>query len=148
MIEDCLAVVETVAVNAEVIVVDDGSTDATAEIADQYARRDPRVRVVRHSRKRGYGAALQTGFRAARYDPVFYTDGDGQFDVGQLAEILPVIHRCDVVSGYRLNRQDDILRKLNSWCYGRVLRVLFGLKIRDVNCAFKSTASGCCTPSL
>src|SRR5437868_12250125 len=69
----------------EVIVVNDGSTDATAQIADELARTYPHVRVVHHPKNRGYGGALQTGFRSATKDLIFYTDGDAQYDPGELS---------------------------------------------------------------
>jgi glycosyltransferase involved in cell wall biosynthesis len=120
-----------------VIVVDDGSTDETGAIADDLAQGDRRIRVIHHERNLGYGAALQSGFRAARKDLVFYTDGDGQFDVGEMPALLALLADYDIVSCYRIRRQDNLMRKLNGWLWTRVIRLAFGLKIRDVDCAFK-----------
>lgn len=132
-----VAVLEGLDADYEVIVVDDGSTDATARLADEIAAANPRVRVIHHPRNLGYGAALQSGFRAATREWVFYTDGDGQFDIGEMPALLPLLAEHDIVSCYRVNRQDNIVRKINGWLWTRVICLAFSLKIRDVDCAFK-----------
>ncbi|MHC5172921.1 MAG: glycosyltransferase family 2 protein, partial [Planctomycetota bacterium] len=81
----------------EIILVDDGSSDGTAELADELAEKYPAVRVIHHPVNKGYGAALQSGFRAATKEYVFFTDGDGQFDIAELLDVLPLIARCDIV---------------------------------------------------
>jgi len=121
----------------EVIVVDDGSTDRTAEILDKTSRRDPRVVVKHHAQNRGYGAALQTGFRCATKDFVFYTDADGQFEPAAISRLIHLVPGARVISGYRERRQDPIHRRINAWLYNGVLRYALGLPVRDVNCAFK-----------
>ena len=121
----------------EIILVDDGSSDGTAELADELAEKYPAVRVIHHPVNKGYGAALQSGFRAAMKEYVFYTDGDGQFDIAELLDVLPLIARCDIVSGYRINRQDGLLRKINAFCWTKLVGFLFDLKLRDIDCAFK-----------
>lgn len=121
----------------EVIIVNDGSRDRTAEIADRLAAEHARVRAVHNRPNRGYGGALQRGFAEASKDFVFYTDGDGQFDFAEMEEILPLLDRYDIVSCYRLNRQDPLLRKINAACWGALVNTLFGMRIRDVDCAFK-----------
>ena len=121
----------------EVILVDDGSSDGTAELADQLAAKYPAVRVIHHPVNKGYGAALQSGFRAAAKEYVFYTDGDGQFDIAELNTVLPLIAHCDIVSGYRLNRQEGLLRKINAFCWTKLVGFLFDLKLKDIDCAFK-----------
>lgn len=121
----------------EIIIVDDGSTDRTPEIADRLAREMPNVRVVHHERNAGYGLALRSGFAASRKDLVFYTDGDLQFDIAELALLLPKIREADIVSGYKLKRADDASRKFVSVVYNTILKVFFGLRIPDVNCGFK-----------
>ncbi|HEX3081723.1 MAG TPA: glycosyltransferase family 2 protein [Candidatus Saccharimonadia bacterium] len=121
----------------EVIVIDDGSADASGKIADGLAMANKHVRVVHHERNMGYGAALSSGFAAARYDWVVYTDGDGQFDLSDLARFFEGSQRADAVLGYRRERQDHLGRKLNAWLWGGLVRLVLGLKVRDVDCGFK-----------
>ena len=135
--QQALTVLDALGADYEVIVVNDGSADRTGPIADDLAARHARVRAIHHPVNRGYGAALQSGFRAATKDLVFYTDGDGQFDLNEMPPLLEVIRTCDIVSGYRLNRQDPLLRKVNGWCWTRLVCLVFGLKVRDIDCAFK-----------
>ena len=135
--EKCLAVTRQICDDFEVILIDDGSTDGTSELADQLADKYPAVRVIHHRQNRGYGAALQSGFRAATKEYVFYTDGDEQFDVNELPLLLPLIGQCDIVSPYRLNRQDSFLRKLNAFCWSTLVNFLFKLNLKDIDCAFK-----------
>lgn len=121
----------------QVIVVNDGSRDRTAEIADGLAAELPEVEVIHQYPNRGYGGALQSGFRAAKKRYVFYTDGDGQFDINEIDLLIPLIDRFDIVSGYRLNRQDSMMRVLNAKAWGVLMRVVLGLRVRDIDCAFK-----------
>jgi glycosyltransferase involved in cell wall biosynthesis len=122
----------------EVIIVNDGSKDRTGEIADRLAAEHKEVRAVHNCPNRGYGGALARGFREATKDWIFYTDGDGQFDFEELGEVIPMISKHDIVTGYRLNRQDSFMRKLNAWAWGKLVRTVFkGLAIRDIDCAFK-----------
>ena len=121
----------------EIIIVNDGSKDRTGWIADRLADEHDRVRAVHNKPNRGYGGALARGFREARKDWIFYTDGDGQFDFEEIEKLLPLTAKYDIVSAYRLNRQDSWLRKLNAWAWGRLVRSLFHMKIRDIDCAFK-----------
>ena len=134
---EALSVLQELNADFEIIIVNDGSTDATGKIADEIASRDSRVKVVHHRTNLGYGAALQSGFKAATKELIFYTDGDGQFDINELPPLLPLMQRCDIVSCYRLNRQDPFMRKINAWCWTKLVCWLFGMKIRDINCAFK-----------
>ncbi len=121
----------------EVIVVDDGSTDGTGARVEAWAAREPRVRLVQHPRNQGYGAALRSGFRAARMDHVFFTDADLQFDLRELALLLPHTRSFDIVAGYRHARQDPWGRRANAWLWGRLVDAAFDVGVRDVNCAFK-----------
>jgi len=121
----------------EVIIVNDGSKDKTGEIADRLAQEDRRIRVIHHPKNRGYGAALTSGYRAASKDTIFYTDGDLQFDLTEITKLWPLIEKYDVVTGYRIKRNDPFIRKLNSYGWTTLTRLLFGLPVRDVNCAFK-----------
>ncbi|SRR5581483_6982917 len=121
----------------EIIVVDDGSTDDTAARVEAAANGHGDVMLLRHPRNRGYGEALRTGFRAARHELIFFTDSDNQFDLGELELFLPWIDRADVVAGYRINRQDRWARRAigRSWNY--LVRALFYVPVRDIDCAFK-----------
>lgn len=121
----------------EVIVVDDGSGDRTAEIVREAARQDPRVRVISHGRNRGYGEALRTGFLTSRLDFVFFTDADLQFDMNELERFVPFLGTVDVVAGYRVNRQDRRARRLNGYAWNVLVRALFYVPVRDIDCAFK-----------
>lgn len=136
-VEQAISVLQKAGADFEVIIVDDGSSDATGQIARQYANQYPNVKVVHHPTNLGYGAALQSGFKTATKELVFYTDGDGQFDISEMPPLLPLIEQYDIVSCYRLNRQDNLIRKINGWCWTKLVCLLFGLKIRDVDCAFK-----------
>ena len=121
----------------EVIIVNDGSKDRTGEIADRLAAEIPQVRAAHNNPNRGYGGALRRGFEEARKDYVFYTDGDGQFDFEEMEQVLPLMKKYDIVSPYRMNRQDPFHRRLNAACWGKLVRTLFGLKLKDIDCAFK-----------
>ncbi|MHC4337763.1 MAG: glycosyltransferase family 2 protein [Planctomycetota bacterium] len=136
-VEQALAVLEKLSADFEIIIVDDGSADATGRIADSMADKDSKIKVVHHPTNLGYGAALQSGFKAATKNLVFYTDGDGQFDIAELPPLLPLIEQYDIVSCYRLNRQDNLIRKINGWGWTKVVCLLFGMRIRDIDCAFK-----------
>lgn len=136
-VEKALAILQKLGADFEVIIVDDGSSDGTGRVADEIARRNSRVKVVHHPANLGYGAALQSGFDAATKELVFYTDGDGQFDINEMPPLLPLMNQYDIVTCYRLNRQDSFVRRINGWCWTKLVCMLFGMKVRDVDCAFK-----------
>jgi glycosyltransferase involved in cell wall biosynthesis len=122
----------------EVIVVNDGSSDSTAEIADELARRYPQVRVVHHQRNCGYGGALRSGFAAASKELVFYTDGDAQYDPGEMENLWPLMAPgVDLVNGYKISRSDPLHRIIIGRVYHHMVKRLFGLKVRDVDCDFR-----------
>jgi glycosyltransferase involved in cell wall biosynthesis len=131
------AAAERCATDHEIVVVDDGSSDATAEIAARLAERDRRVRVVVHTRNRGYGDAVRSGIAAARMPWVLLTDGDLQFDLSELEDFLPVAARADIVVGWRILRRDPLNRRLNASAWNWLVRRMFRLPVRDVDCAFK-----------
>jgi glycosyltransferase involved in cell wall biosynthesis len=126
-----------VADDLEVLVVNDGSRDRTEEIADRLAAEIPEVRAVHNMPNRGYGGALQRGFREATKNWIFYTDGDGQFDLGELPGILPLLEDHDIVSCYRLDRKDPLMRKLNALAWTTLVNLLFRIRLRDIDGAFK-----------
>lgn len=121
----------------EIIIVNDGSSDGSAELANSLARQIPNVRVVHHPENRGYGAALKTGIAAARMEYVFFTDADLQFDIIELHSLLVHVDEYPVVIGYRAPRRDPFMRLVNAWGWNLLNRMLFGLAVRDIDCAFK-----------
>jgi glycosyltransferase involved in cell wall biosynthesis len=121
----------------EVVVVDDGSVDGTADIADELARTYPQVRAVHHPINRDYGAALQTGFRSATKELIFYTDGDAQYDPTELTLLWERIADADLVNGYKISRADPVHRIFIGRIYHHIVSLMFGLKLRDVDCDFR-----------
>ncbi len=141
LVDEALAVLPTLAETFEIIAVNDGSKDATAAIADTLAARHPDVvRVVHHEVNLGYGEALRSGFGAARYELVAFTDGDRQFevaDLGRLTARLAAPDAPDVVVGFRIKRADPAVRIAYARVYRLANRIFFGLKVTDVDCACK-----------
>jgi glycosyltransferase involved in cell wall biosynthesis len=124
--------------NFELIIVNDGSADATVEIADELARIYPEVRVVHHERNRGYGGALKSGIAAATRELVFYTDGDAQYDPSELKILWDALDPgVDLVNGYKISRSDPLHRVIVGRLYHHFVRLLFGLRVRDVDCDFR-----------
>jgi glycosyltransferase involved in cell wall biosynthesis len=121
----------------EIIVVDDGSRDESAAVLERLKASHPTLRVVRHPVNRGYGAAVRSGFDAARLPWVFLMDADNQFDPAEVALLLDQAAQADIVAGYRRHRRDPLPRRLNAWAFFTLVRLLFGRLVRDVNCAFK-----------
>jgi glycosyltransferase involved in cell wall biosynthesis len=137
VVEKALKVIPRVADEYEVIVVNDGSRDRTGEVAEELARVNPCVRVISHARNCGYGAALRTGFRAARYPWVAFTDSDGQFDFADIERFLPFTQSADLILGYRRQRADSVLRRVYTLGWALIPRLLLGLDVRDYSCGFK-----------
>ena len=122
----------------EVIVVNDGSKDATAMILDELARTYPQVRVVHHPTNRGYGGALRTGFATASKDLIAYTDGDGQYDPGELDVLWNAMTaEADMVTGWKISRSDPMHRIVIGRIYHHFVKFLFQLRVRDVDCDFR-----------
>jgi dolichol-phosphate mannosyltransferase len=121
----------------EVIVVDDGSTDGTAAEVQRLLPVAPHTRLLRHATNRGYGVALRTGFEAARFPLVAFTDADCQFDLADLAVLAPLAAEYDIVAGYRVDRKDPWRRRFLSRGYNLLTRTLVGTRVRDVDCALK-----------
>ena len=121
--ESAVEVCRRLADDFEVIVVNDGSKDRTGELADELAGRIPEVHAVHNNPNLGYGGALQRGFREATKEWVFYTDGDGQFDFNEILKLFPLLDEYDIVSGYRVDRQDSFTRKVNAFCWGAVVQM-------------------------
>jgi glycosyltransferase involved in cell wall biosynthesis len=122
----------------EVIIVNDGSSDATALVADELARLYPQVRVVHHPKNGGYGRALRTGFASATKDLIFYTDGDAQYDPREMTLLWThLTDEVDLVNGYKISRSDPLHRIFIGRVYHYTVKILFGLKVRDVDCDFR-----------
>ena len=122
----------------EIIVINDGSADSTSSIVDELARTYPEVKVVHHPRNRGYGAALRSGFAAATRELVFYTDGDAQYDPSEMTILWRALRSdVDLVNGYKISRSDPRHRILIGRIYHHAVKLLFGLRVRDVDCDFR-----------
>ena len=141
LVEEALATLPGLAEAFEIVIVNDGSRDATGRIADDLTAANPGVvRAVHHPTNLGYGAALLSGFRAARHDHVAFTDGDRQFrvaDVGRLVDRMAAADSPEIVVGYRIKRADPLVRTLYARAYRLANRIFFGLTVRDVDCACK-----------
>ena len=131
------AAAERCASSHQIVVVDDGSTDATATIAAAAAARDARVHLVVHARNQGYGDAVRSGIAAATQPWVLLTDADLQFDLDELEGFLPLADGADVVMGWRIARRDPLNRRVNAAAWNWLVRRTFGIPVRDVDCAFK-----------
>jgi glycosyltransferase involved in cell wall biosynthesis len=137
-VQRCIGTLAEVAPDHEIIVVDDGSRDHTGEIAEQLAARHSQVHVIHNRPQRGYGGALLAGFAVARKPLVFFMDADGQFSIEDITLLLPFSNQgYRAVLGYRQHRQDPRVRLAMAWGWNTLVSAMFGLRIRDVDCAFK-----------
>lgn len=139
-VRNILDFVKTTRLKAEIIIVNDGSTDSTGKVADNLAKSSQNLRVIHHSRNLGYGQALRSGIVASRHDLVFFTDADRQFDIRSLSDMLLIINtvpNVDIIIGYRLKRQDPLLRRFLSWGFNTIVGFIFDLNVKDIDCAFK-----------
>jgi glycosyltransferase involved in cell wall biosynthesis len=150
LVDEALQTLPALADSFEIIAVDDGSRDRTPAIADELAaKHDGLVRVVHHPVNLGYGAALRSGFQAARFNLVAFIDGDRQFkvaDVGRLTERMAAADAPDVVLGYRLKRADPPIRRWYARIYRLSNRIFFGVRVRDIDCACKLFKREALTP--
>lgn len=121
----------------EIIVVNDGSKDRTAEIIDRLATEDGRVRPVHHTVNQGYAGAVKTGFTASTCDYVMFMDADRQFDINDIRLLSPFVPLFDIVAGFRMERSDPIVRRINAEVFNLAVRILFDVHMRDLDCAFK-----------
>lgn len=138
VVREVVAFLDPKGIDYEILVTNDGSRDRTGEILDRLGKELLRVKPLHHPHNRGYGAALRTGFDAATKKYVFYMDGDGQFDIKELDQLLPLADEDHIVTGYRIVRQDPFLRRLNARLFGGwLVRVMLNVYVTDLNCAFK-----------
>lgn len=121
----------------EVIVVNDGSVDKTAQIVEKLANKNPKIKLVSHPRNLGYGGALKTGFKSAEYPWVVFADSDGQFDFSEVSKFIAVADEADLILGYRLKRMDSLIRRLGAFVWIVGAKLLFNLSVRDYSCGFK-----------
>ena len=136
-VESCIDYLERNVSSFEVIVVNDGSSDNTKEIVEGLSSANSNVVLVNHEVNRGYGSALRSGFDAAKCEFIFFMDSDGQFNIVDLDRLLPLVSPDKVVIGYREDRADNFVRSLNAWMYAQYIRLMFGLNVIDMDCAFK-----------
>jgi glycosyltransferase involved in cell wall biosynthesis len=142
VVRKAVTVLEAIGVEFEVIAVDDGSVDGSGAIADAIAAADARVRVIHHTHNQGYGQALRTGFAAGTHDVVAYTDIDEPADLWLLREALPHLTTHDLVIGYRIERSGTPRRRAFTWGYNTLVRILFGVRVHDINFSFKLIRRG------
>lgn len=136
-INKAATVLPAIASKWEILIVNDGSTDRTGEIAAKLAVKNHNIRVVTHSPNRGYGAALKSGWAASQYPWIAFTDSDGQFDFSEIKKFLPLIEKADLILGYRLKRGDFLMRSVYTFGWSTIARVLLGLDAKDYSCGFK-----------
>lgn len=132
-----LKVLPSVAKTYEIIIINDGSRDKTGQIADQLAKENKEVKVVHHRLNCGYGGALKSGFKAAKYLWVAFIDADGQFDFAEIKKFLPYTGTADLILGYRMVRADNLARKVFTFGWNLLACLFFNLKVRDYSCGFK-----------
>lgn len=137
VVTQAVGVLEDLKIEHEIIAVNDGSRDKTGEIADQLAKNFPQVRAIHHPKNRGYGGALTSGFKAAKNDLIFFMDADRQFDIGEITKLLPYVSKFDIIAGYRIKRADPWHRHLIGMMYNILVTLLFGVRLKDMDCAFK-----------
>ncbi len=136
-VEKAIVVLEKLKSNYEIIIVNDGSTDKTGQIADKLAKQNPHIRVIHHPKNLGYGEALKSGFYNARFDTIVYTDGDRQFDFSEVTRFIDKLDQADLIVGYRIKRKDPFFRLLFAKGWALSLFAFFRLRLRDVDCGFK-----------
>ncbi len=136
-VEGVSSVAQQLGMDCEIILVNDGSADRTGEIARELMQSIPNFRLVEHYPNRGYGGALRAGFAAAMGDLIAFVPADNQFDFREISRLLERLDEADIVSGYRAERQDTFIRKLNGFGWNMLVRLLFGYLCRDIDCGFK-----------
>jgi len=137
LISTIVPILKRVSNDYEIILVNDCSTDNSGKVIERLAKKYKKIKVIHHKQNKGYGGALKTGFSNAKKEWVFYTDGDGQYDVRELKKIIPLMDHADVVNGYKIKRSDSYSRKFFGALYKYLVNFLFGLRMKDVDCDFR-----------
>lgn len=136
-VEGVVEVLKSLAIDWEVLVINDGSKDKTAEVVKSLEKKYPNVRLINHEVNKGYGHVLKTGFAQAKYPWVAFVDSDGQFDFAEIKKLIEKTDEADVILGYRLNRADPFRRGIFTWGWKMLAFMLLGLNVRDYSCGFK-----------
>lgn len=136
-IKEAVIVLSSITDNYEIIIIDDGSTDNTLKIVTTLVAGNDKIKVVSHVKNRGYGESIKSGIESAKLDYIFYSDADLQFDLGEIRLLFNHIDTHDAVIGYRKNRNDSIIRLINSRLWNGLNNILLGINFRDIDCAFK-----------
>lgn len=136
-VQKTIEILPEIAEHYEVLIINDGSKDSTGEIIDQLAKENTHIKALHHSTNKGYGGALKTGMYNAQYAVVVFTDSDGQFDFNEVKNFIPHLASHDLVIGYRTSRAEGFRRHLNAKAWGILMRTVFGINARDIDCAFK-----------
>lgn len=136
-VQKALATLPKFADKFEIVIVNDGSTDKTQKIVEEIAKDHPQVRLTNHAHNLGYGAALKTGFYSCKFPLIAFTDSDGQFDIAQLDKFLSKIENCDLIAGFRIKRAERGFRFINAKAWGFLMRLLFAINVKDIDCGFK-----------
>jgi glycosyltransferase involved in cell wall biosynthesis len=137
VVEEVFGIVRQLAIDYEIILVNDGSTDGTGEIGQRLSERIPNLRLIEHFHCHHYGGSLKAGFAVATKELIAFVPADKQFVFSEIDRLLARLPVADIVSGYRADRQDNFIRRLNSFGWNTVVRALFGYLCRDINCGFK-----------
>jgi glycosyltransferase involved in cell wall biosynthesis len=137
LIETALSILKDIADDYEVVVVDDGSTDGSGQILESLAKKCPELRITHHEKNLGYGAAIKTGLKLCKKELIFYTDGDGQYDINEIQKLLEFIDGVDVVNGFLYKRRDPFYRIVLGRIYQLLLRLLFKIPISYIDCDFR-----------
>lgn len=136
-VEGVVTVLKELRIDWELLVINDGSKDKTAQVVKELEKKFPGVRLINHEKNEGYGAALKTGFREAKYPWVAFVDSDGQFDFSEIKKLIDETGEADIILGYRLNRADPFQRRIFTWGWKMLAMVLLGLNVKDYSCGFK-----------
>lgn len=137
-VEKAAAVLENLQLkDYEIIVVDDGSKDKTGQILNNLQKKIKKLRVITHNPNKGYGEALKSGYYNSKFEWIAFTDGDGQFDFSEITKFLDLTSQYDLIWGYRMDRQDPLMRKINGWGWNFISGLLLGFHVKDVDCAFR-----------